>query len=37
MFDEMASWYSPMKIVQDGKAGNGGVSSNAEQKSQLIS
>ncbi len=36
MFDEMVSWYSPLKITKDGKARNG-VSSNVEQKSQLIS
>jgi len=37
VFDEMASWYSPLKIVEDGEARNGGVSSNLEQESQLIS
>jgi hypothetical protein len=36
VFDEMASWYTPMKIVEDGKAINGDVSSNVEQESQLI-
>ncbi len=36
MFDEMVSWYSPLKITKDGKARNG-VSSNVEQESQLIS
>jgi hypothetical protein len=30
VFDEMASWYSAMKIVKDGKARNGDVSSNVE-------
>jgi len=25
MFDEMASWYSPLKIAEDGEARNGGV------------
>ncbi len=37
VFDEMASWYSPLKITEDGEARNGGVSSNMEQESQLIS
>ncbi len=37
VFDEMASWYSPMKIIEDGKTKNGNVSSNVEPKSQLIS
>jgi hypothetical protein len=37
VFDEMASWYSPLKIAEDGKARNGDVSSNMEQESQLIS
>jgi len=37
VFDEMASWYSPLKVVEDGEAKNGDVSSNAEQESQLIS
>ncbi len=37
MFDEMVSWYSPLMIVEDGKARNGDVSSNVEQESQLIS
>jgi len=37
VFDEMASWYSPLKISEDGEARNGGVSSNMEQESQLIS
>ncbi len=35
--DEMVSWYSPLKIVEDGEAINGDVSSNVEQESQLIS
>ncbi len=30
MFDEMVSWYSPLKITEDGKAINGDVSSNVE-------
>jgi len=30
VFDEMASWYSSLKIVEDGKAKNGDVSSNVE-------
>jgi len=37
VFDEMISWYSPLKIAEDGEARNGDVSSNVEQKSQLIS
>jgi hypothetical protein len=37
MFDEMVNWYSPLKIVKDGEVRNGDVSSNVEQKSQLIS
>jgi hypothetical protein len=28
VFDEMVSWYSPLKIVEDGEARNGDVSSN---------
>jgi hypothetical protein len=36
VFDEMVSWYPPLKIVEDGKARNGDVPSNVEQKSQLI-
>jgi hypothetical protein len=30
VFDEMVSWYSPLKIVEDGEARNGDVSSNVE-------
>jgi hypothetical protein len=37
IFDEMASWYSPLKVAKDGEAKNGDVSSNVEQESQLIS
>ncbi len=37
MFDEMVSWYSPLKIIEDGEARNDDVSSNVEQESQLIS
>jgi hypothetical protein len=37
VFDEMVSWYSPLKAVEDGEARNGDVSSNVEKKSQLIS
>jgi hypothetical protein len=37
VFDEMVSWYSPVKVVKDGEARNGDVSSNVEQESQLIS
>jgi len=33
----MVSWYSPLKIIEDGEARNGDVSSNVEQESQLIS
>jgi len=33
----MISWYSPLKVVEDGEARNGDVSSNVEQESQLIS
>jgi hypothetical protein len=36
VFDEMASWYPPLKIVEDGEARNGDVPSKVEQKSQLI-
>ncbi len=37
VFDEMISWYSPLKVAEDGEARNGDVSSNVEQESQLIS
>jgi hypothetical protein len=37
VFDEMVSWYSPLKIAEDGEARNGDVSSNVERESQLIS
>jgi hypothetical protein len=37
VFDKMVSWYSPLKIAEDGEARNGDVSSNVEQESQLIS
>ncbi len=37
MFDEMASWYSPLKVAEDGEVKNGDVLSNVEQESQLIS
>jgi hypothetical protein len=30
VFDEMANWYSPLQITEDGKARNGDVSSNVE-------
>jgi hypothetical protein len=33
VFDDMISWYSPMKIAEDGKVKNGDVSSNVEQES----
>jgi len=36
VFDEMVSWYPPLKVTKDGKARNGDVSSNVEQESQLI-
>jgi len=36
VFDEIVSWYSPLKIVEDGEVRNGDVSSNVEQESQLI-
>jgi hypothetical protein len=36
VFDEMVSWYPPLKIVEDGEAKNGDVPSNVEQESQLI-
>jgi len=37
VFDEMVSWYSPLKVAEDGEVRNGDVSSNVEQESQLIS
>jgi hypothetical protein len=37
VFDEMVSWYPPLKIAEDGKARNGDVPSNVEQELQLIS
>jgi len=37
VFDEMVSWYPPLKIVEDAEARNGDVPSNVEQESQLIS
>jgi hypothetical protein len=37
VFVEMVSWYSPLKITEDGEARNGDVSSNVEQESQLNS
>jgi len=36
VFDEMVSWYSPLKIAKDGEVRNGDVTSNVEQESQLI-
>jgi hypothetical protein len=30
VFDEMANWYSPLKITEDGKVRNGDVSSNVK-------
>ncbi len=37
VFDEMVSWYPPLKIAENGEARNGDVPSNVEQESQLIS
>ncbi len=37
VFDEMVSWYPPLKIAENGEAKNGDVPSNVEQESQLIS
>jgi hypothetical protein len=37
VFDEMVSWYPPLKIAEDGEARNSDAPSNVEQKSQLIS
>jgi hypothetical protein len=37
VFDEMVSWYPPLKIPEDGEARNGDVPLNVEQESQLIS
>jgi len=37
VFDEMVSWYSPLKVAEDGEVRNGDVSANVEQESQLIS
>jgi hypothetical protein len=36
VFNEMVSWYSPLKIAKDGEVRNDDVSSNVEQESQLI-
>jgi hypothetical protein len=36
VFNEMVSWYSPLKVAKDGEARNDDVSSNVEQESQLI-
>jgi len=33
VFDEMVSWYSPLKVAKDGEAINGDVSLNVEQES----
>jgi hypothetical protein len=33
VFDDMVSWYSPLKIIEDGEVRNGDVSSNVEQES----
>jgi len=30
VFDEMVSWYSPLKITKDGEAKNGDVSLNVD-------
>ncbi len=37
MFDEMVSWYPPLKMSKDGEVRIGDVPSNVEQESQLIS
>jgi hypothetical protein len=37
VFDEMVSWYSPLKVAKDREVKNGDVSSNVKQESQLIS
>jgi hypothetical protein len=37
VFDEMVSWYPPLKIAEDGEVRTGDVPSNVEQESQLIS
>jgi hypothetical protein len=37
VFDEMVSWYPPLKIAEDGEVRIGDVPSNMEQESQLIS
>jgi len=37
VFDEMVSWYSPLKVIEDGEARNGDISSSVKQESQLIS
>jgi len=36
VFDEMVSWYPPLRITKDGEARNGDVPLNVEQESQLI-
>jgi hypothetical protein len=33
VFDEMVSWYPPLKITEDGEARNGDIPSNVEQES----
>jgi hypothetical protein len=33
VFDEMVSWYSSLKVTEDGETKNGDVSSNVEEKS----
>jgi hypothetical protein len=37
VFDEMVSWYPPLKIVEDEEAKNGDFPSKVEQESQLNS
>jgi hypothetical protein len=37
VFDEMVTWYPPLKIAKDGEARTSDVPSNLEQESQLIS
>jgi hypothetical protein len=36
VFDEMVSWYPPLKITKDGEARTSDVPLNVEQESQLI-
>jgi hypothetical protein len=36
VFDEMISWYPPLKTIEDGEAKNGDVPSKVEQESQWM-